>query len=180
MIRRPTTRSGRPTGPELTAAVVVGVGISLSLSTLMLVAIMEHVSKLPMPLAVAFAAHVFGRATLGMTLLLPVGLLLHVGYVSTATVVERMVFHCRLGVVAAFGTALGLWVLAGVSVLPYLRWGVFGAGMGRGAVLSVLAVHLLYGAFLWIGSWLGAGGPNTGVPPGSPRTTPATAVAAQR
>jgi len=180
MIRRPTTRSGRRTGPELTAAVVVGVGISLSLSTLMLVAIMEHVSKLPMPLAVAFAAHVFGKATLRMTLLLPVGLLLHVGYVSTATVVARMVFRRRLGVVAAFGTALGLWVLAGVSVLPYLGWGVFGAGLGGAAVLSVLAVHLLYGAFLWVGSWLGAGGPNTGVPPGSARTTPATAVAAQR
>ena len=47
------------------------------------------------PLAVAFAARLFGKATLGMALL-PVGLLLHVGYVTAATVAAAAVLRGRL------------------------------------------------------------------------------------
>lgn len=153
MIDRPTFAPVRPAPPDLLAAAVLGVGISLSLSALMLVTTVEHVSKLPMPLAVAFAVHLFGKGTLGMRGLLPVGLLLHVGDVSTATVASVAVFGRRLGAVAAFGTALVLWFVAGVTVLPYVGWGLFGAGLGVGAALNVLVVHLLFGTFLWAGSW---------------------------
>ncbi len=142
MVRLPTARSAIPAVSELIAAGILGVGISLSLSTLMLVAKAQHITALPMPLGVVFAAHLFGKATLGMTLLLPVGLLLHVG------------FRRHRGFAAAFGTALVLWVLAGVSILPYVGWGLFGLGLGAGAAGNVLAVHLLYGAFLWAGFWL--------------------------
>ncbi len=154
MVRLPTARSAIPAVPELIAAGILGDGISLSLSTLMLVAKLQHITALPMPLSVAFAAHLFGKATLGKTLLLPIGLLLHVGYVSTATVIAAVVFRRHRGFAAAFGTALVLWMLAGVSILPYVGWGLFGLGLGAGAAGNVLAVHLLYGAFLWAGFWL--------------------------
>ena len=156
MIDRPTFAPARPAAPDLLADAVLGVGISLSLSALMLVSTVEHVSKLPMPLAVAFAVHLVGKGTLGMRGLLPVGLLLHVGYVSAATVAAAAVFGRRLGAVAAFGTALVLWI---VTVLPYVGWGLFGAGLGLKAVLNVLAVHLVFGTFLWAGSWITSRGP---------------------
>ncbi len=159
MIGQPTSPPARPAVPDLIAAAVLGVGISLSLSALMLVSTVEHESKLPMPLAVAFGGHLVGRGTLGMRGLLPVGLLLHVGYVSTATVASAAVFRRRLGAVAAFGTALVLWIVAGVTVLPYVGWGLFGAGLGLGGALNVLAVHLLFGTFLWAGSWMTSRGP---------------------
>lgn len=162
MVDRPTARWSRPAVPDLVAAELVGVGIALSLSALLVVATVEQVSRLPMPLAVAFAAHLFGKSTLGMKLLLPVGLLLHVGYVSTATLIAVAALgrrrNARIGVrtavCTAFGTALGLWVLAGLSVLPYVGWGPFALGLGAGAAVEVLVVHLLYGAFLWAGLWL--------------------------
>lgn len=86
--------------------------------------------------------------------LLPVGLLLHVGYVTTATVIAAVVFRRRLGGAVALGTALVLWVLAGMTILPYVGWGLFGLGLGAKAALNVLAVHLLYAVFLWAGFWL--------------------------
>lgn len=126
----------------------------MSLSALMLVSKVEHVGALPMPLGVAFAAHLFGPATVAKSALLPVGLLLHLGYVSTATVIAAVMFRRHLGAAAAFGTALGLWVLAGVSIMPYVGWGLFGFSLGVGASANLLAIHLLYGAFLWAGLWV--------------------------
>jgi hypothetical protein len=158
--------TGRTSVPDLVAAGVVGVGISLSLSALMLVAKMMHIGALPAPLGVAFAAHLFGSATLAKSTLLPLGLLLHVGYVSTATVIAAVVFRRRLGAVAAFGTALGLWVLAGVSIVPYVGWGLFGFGLGVGAAVNLLATHLLYGAFLWAGLWVAFRRPTASPVPG--------------
>ncbi|SDX59928.1 hypothetical protein SAMN05661080_00520 [Modestobacter sp. DSM 44400] len=186
MVDRPTARWRGPAVRDLVAAAVMGAGISLSLSALLVVATVEQVSRLPMPLAVAFAAHLFGKATLGMKLLLPVGLLLHVGYVSTATLVAvaalgRRRDAVRLRVLTAFGTAFGtalaLWVLAGLSVLPYVGWGPFALGLGAGAAVEVLAVHLLYGAFLWAGLWLVFRRSTTELPP-EPAGTPIPAAAA--
>lgn len=85
---------------------------------------------------------------------MPVGLLLHVGYVSTATVIAAVWFPRRLGAVAAFGTALGLWIIAGVSIMPFVGWGLFGFGLGVGAAANLLATHLLFGVFLWAGLWV--------------------------
>lgn len=140
--------------PDLLAATILGVGISLSLSALMLVSKVQHVGALPVPLGVAFAHRLFGAAALGMGALLPLGLLLHVGYVATATVIATVAFRRRLGPAVAFGTALTLWVLAGVSIMPYVGWGLFGLGLGGAAAANLLAIHLLYGAFLWAGFWL--------------------------
>lgn len=154
MVKTPTALTGRTSVPDLVAAGVLGVGISLSLSALMLVSKIEHVGSLPMPLGVAFAAHLFGPATLAKSALLPVGLLLHVGYVSTATVIAAVMFRRHLGAATALGTALGLWVLAGVSIMPYVGWGLFGFGLGVSAGVNLLVIHLLYGAFLWAGWWV--------------------------
>lgn len=121
------------------------------MSALTLVAMAEHVGRLPMPVAVAAAAHAFDKQTLGMRGLFPVGLALHVGYLAAVTAVA--VVRGRLTARPALVTALVLWVVDGVTVLPYVGWGFFGSGLGGGAVLQVIALHLLYGVFLWAGSW---------------------------
>lgn len=153
MTHRSTNYPGRPTLTDLVATVMLGIGIALSLSALMLVAAMQGVSRLPMPLAVAFAAHLFGKAALGSALV-PVGLLLHVGYLTATALLPHILFRRPLGAVAAFGTAAVLWVIAGLTIVPYVGWGVFGTGLGAGAALNVLLVHLGFAVFLWVGSWL--------------------------
>ena len=69
------------------------------------------------------------------------------------TAVAVAVVRGRLTARAAFITAVVLRVVAGVTVLPYVGWGFFGRGLGGGAVLQVIALHLLDGVFLWAGSW---------------------------
>jgi hypothetical protein len=164
IMNRLATRPGRPATADLAAAAVLGAGIALSLSALMLVAKLENVSGPPDPLAVAFAARLFGKAALGMALL-PVGLLLHAGYVTTATVAATAVLRRPLHPAAALAVAMGLWVVAGVIIAPYIGWGLFGAGLGAAAVLNILAVHVLYGAFLWAGSWAAFRGTASGPSP---------------
>lgn len=66
MMDRPSAYGVRPAASDLVAAAVLGVGIALSLSALTLVAMAEDVGRLPMPVAVAAAAHAFGKQTLGM------------------------------------------------------------------------------------------------------------------
>lgn len=173
---RPAVRPGRPAAADLAAAAVLGAGIALSLSALMLVAKLENVSGTPDPLAVAFAARLFGKATLG-TALLPVGLLLHTGYVTTATVAAAAVLRRPLHPAAAFAVATGLWVVAGVIIVPYVGWGLLGADLGAAAVLNILAVHVLYGAFLWAGSWTAFRGTAPGPSPSRRSLTADTPVA---
>lgn len=60
---------------------------------------------------------------------------------ATASVIALLVFGRRLGALAAFGTALVLWVVAELTFLPYVGWGVFGLRLGAATALDVLAVH---------------------------------------
>ncbi len=179
MTERPTAPRNSTAVPEVLAAAVLGVGIALALSALLLLTKIEGVSRLPMPLGAAFAAHLFGQATLGMKGLLAVGVGLHVGYVATATVLAVVVLGRRLGAVAAFGTALVLWVVAGLTVLPFVGWGLFGFGLGTPAALNVLVVHAVYGAFLWAGAWVASRSPTAG-PSQVPATLSDARLAAQR
>ena len=179
IMNRLATRPGRPATADLAAAAVLGAGIALSLSALMLVAKLENVSGPPDPLAVAFAARLFGKATLGMALL-PVGLLLHAGYVTTATVAAAAVLRRPLHPAAALAVATGLWVLAGVIIAPYVGWGLFGAGLGAAAVLNILAVHVLYGAFLWAGSWVAFRSPSAEPPAPARSLAPGVPAAGHR
>jgi len=175
-VRAPRTRRA---APDVLAAGVLGVGTALALSALLLLTKVEGVTRLPTPLGAAFAAHLFGAGTLGMKGVLAVGVGLHVGYVATATIIAVLAFGRRLGAVAAFSTALALWVVAGLTVLPYVGWGLFGAGLGAAAALNVLAVHVVYGAFLWAGAWVDFRSPAT-TPSPAPETPSNAPLAAQR
>jgi hypothetical protein len=143
---------------EFAAAVLLGVGIALSLALLSLVAKLTHVSPLPAPLAVAFAEHLIGKATLGMRLWIPIGLALHLAYVTGATVtiaaITRALGPCRLNLGSSLAAALGLWILAGLIFMPLSGWGFFGTGLGLPVLYTILATHVLYGIFLWGGLWL--------------------------
>jgi hypothetical protein len=143
---------------EVAAAILLGVGIALSLALLSLVAKLSHVSPLPAPLAVAFAEHLIGKATLGMRLLIPVGLDFHLAYVAAATVtitaVTRALGRRRLRLGSSLAAATGLWILAGLIFMPFSGWGFFGAGIGLPVLYTILATHVLYGIFLWGGLWL--------------------------
>ncbi len=174
MMDRPSVHGARPAASDLVAAAVLGVGIALSLSALTLVAMAEDVGRLPMPVAVAAAAHVFGKQTLGMRGLLLVGLAAHVSYLTVVTAAAVAVVRGRLTARAALVTAAALWVVAGVTVLPYVGWAVFGSALGGGAVLQVIALHLLYGVFLWAGSWAAFG--RTAGAGGTTFTVPADAI----
>jgi len=68
--------------PDLLTGLAMGVAIALSLSTLMLVSQTEKISGLPMPLGVAFTAHLCGNGTLRRTRLAAGRALRHVGYVA--------------------------------------------------------------------------------------------------
>jgi hypothetical protein len=120
----------------------------------MLVSQVAKLSPLPAPLGVAFATVVFGKGTLGARALPWVGLALHVGYVGGATVAYVVAFRSLLGARSAFLAAGALWILAGLVFAPVVGWGFFAVGLGVGAVLNVLAVHVAFAIALWSGSWL--------------------------
>lgn len=147
---------------DLMVAGVVGAGLALSLAALKLAAHVTHLSPLPAPLGVAFAKTVFPKGSLGPHGLVWAGLGLHVAYVGGATVAYVAVLRARIGAVTALGWAVGLWVFAGLVFAPLVGWGFFAAGLGAGAAVNLLAIHLLYGVFLWAGArvaFRGAPGP---------------------
>jgi hypothetical protein len=147
-----------PRPGEFSAALLLGVGIGLSLALFSLVAKLTGVSPIPAPLAAAFAVHLIGKVTLGMRLVIPVGLAFHLAYVTGATVTYAALAHAlgrrRLNLGYSLAAALLLWVIAGVIFMPYIGWGFFGTGLGLPVLYTILATHVLYGVFLWGGLWL--------------------------
>lgn len=148
-----------PSQRDVAAATFLGIVVALSLSTLLLVAQQVHASPLPMPLAVAFVVRLVGKGAIAPTVLLPVGLALHVAYVTAATVAWVVVFRRRLGPLSAFAAAVVLWLLAGLVFLPFVGWGLFGLGLGASAALFAAGVHLVFWVLLWAAGWVGFGAP---------------------
>lgn len=133
---------------DLGRAVVLGIATGLSVSAVMLVAQATDVSQLPAPMAVAFAHKLLG-AHVTMRDLLPIGLLLHTGWVTAGVLGYVTLFRRRLTFGAALTVALALWLVAGLVFTPVIGWGLFAAGLGSKAVLAVAGTHLLFAVFAW-------------------------------
>jgi hypothetical protein len=122
----------------------IGVLTALLLSAVMVPAFKLGVSPLPKPLGLAFA-----EALLGKTLLLPVGLLFHVAYVTFFSVVYVALFRDALTFKRALGLAAALWVLVLVVFFPFVGWGFFGLSVSPKLIPASAVPHVLFAVILW-------------------------------
>ena len=124
--------------------VVLGLVNGVLLSLIMVPAFRAGLPPMPEPPSLAFA-----RAVLGEGVPLPVGLLLHLVYVTFWSTLWVAFDHPRLRFVSALVLALALWVIALVVFFPINGWGVLGLGIGPALIPAALLPHLLFAVFLW-------------------------------
>jgi hypothetical protein len=146
--RRTPARGQAITRADLGRAVVVGIATGLSVSAVMLVAQATEVSQLPEPMAVVFAHKLFGAHLTGRALL-PVGLLLHTGWVTAGVVGYVALFRRQLTFAAALTAGAVLWLVAGLVFTPFIGWGLFATGLSGKAAAAVAGTHLLFALFAW-------------------------------
>ena len=132
------------TPTELLKAVGIGIATALLLSAVMVPALRLGISPLPKPLGLAFAETMLGRA-----LPLPVGLLSHVAYVTTWSVVYVALFRHALTLVNALLLGFFLWLLVLFVFFPIVGWGVLALAVTPKLIMASLVPHLLFAVFLW-------------------------------
>lgn len=110
----------------------------------MLATFKAGVSPLPKSLGLAFAETLFGTA-----LPLPIGLLFHVAWVTTFSVLFIGLFRDAPTFMRALWLAVALWGLVLVGFYPLVGWGFLGLGVGPKAIVGAAVPHLLFAIFLW-------------------------------
>ncbi len=125
-------------------AIGVGVATAVILAALNVVALKSHVSPLPKPLGLAFA-----ETVLGTDLPLPVGLLFHLAWVTSFSVLYVVLWRNALTLKNAILLAGGLWLLVLVVFFPVVGWGFFGLAVSPKLIVPVTVSHLLFAAILW-------------------------------
>jgi hypothetical protein len=145
------SRSGeetQATSRRLTAGFGWGVVATLAMSVLMILGVTTGVSPMPSPIPEAIVSEVLGGAPQPIILLLAASSHLVYGGIWGAilTALPRPVTIWK-------GVSLGviLWLVMQVSVLPFVGWGLFGAGITPKIAGATLILHLVYGATL---GWL--------------------------
>lgn len=123
-------------------AIGVGIATAVILSLVMVPASRAGISPMPKPLGLAFAQALLGAVPL------PVGLLMHVLYLTFWSVAYIVLFtqHTFLN---ALWLALTLWVLVLVIFFPIVEWGFFGLAVGPKLIIASLVPHLLFAIVLW-------------------------------
>jgi hypothetical protein len=134
----------RLSGRDLLKAVGIGIATALILSAIMIPAFHAGLPPMPKPPILAFA-----EAILGPGLPLPVGLLLHVIYVTFWSIAFIALFRARLTFLRAAALALALWVVALVAFFPINGWGLLGLGIGPTLIPAALVPHVLFAVVLW-------------------------------
>jgi len=129
---------------ELLKAIGIGIATALMLSAIMISALRLGLSPMPKPLGLAFAESVLGRS-----LPLPIGLLLHLVYVTAWSVVYVSLFRHALTFVNALLLGLFLWLLVLFVFFPIAGWGVLGLAVTPELIVASLVPHLLFAVFLW-------------------------------
>ncbi|RMF39383.1 MAG: hypothetical protein D6754_05555 [Alphaproteobacteria bacterium] len=125
-------------------ALVLGVANGIALSIVMVTMMKLGASPLPKSLGLAFAETLAGRS-----LPLPVGLLLHLAYVTFWSMAFVAVFRDSLTLRNALILALVLWIVVLVVFFPVVGWGFLGLGVGPQLIIGAFVPHLLFGLFLW-------------------------------
>jgi len=129
---------------ELTKAIVVGVGTALFLSAIMVPAFMAGIPPMPKPPSLAFAEVLYGGV-----LPLPVGIVFHIVYVTTWSVIFVSLFRGELAFMRALALALVLWVVALVVFFPIVGWGLLGLAVSQTLIPAALVPHLLFAVGRW-------------------------------
>lgn len=120
-----------------------GVVATLVMSALMILGLVTGMAPMPEPIPAAIIGKITGGG-LPKPALMATAALLHLGYGAfwaglLAAATERVTVWRGL----ALGVAL--WLLMQVIVLPFLGWGLFGAGVTPKIALATLVLHLVYG-----------------------------------
>lgn len=136
------------TPKRLAAGFGWGAVATLAMSVLMVIGVATGVSPMPSPIPEAIASKVLGGAPQPLILLLAVSSHLAYGglWGSVLAVLTRPVTIWK-----GIGLGVLLWLLMQVAVLPFLGWGLFGAGVTPKIAGATLILHLIYGATL---GWL--------------------------
>lgn len=129
---------------EALKALGIGVLNAVLLSVIMVPAFKLGIAPLPNPPSLVLAQLLFGANTP-----LPVGLLLHVAYVTFWSVVYVSIFRNRLTFLNALWLGLALWVVILVVFFPLFGWGFFGLAISPKLIPASLAPHVLFAVFLW-------------------------------
>jgi hypothetical protein len=132
------------TSREILKAFVIGVLTALILSAIMVPAFKYGVAPMPKQPSLAFAETLLGRP-----LPLPVGLLLHVAYLTFWSIIYVMLFRERLTFLNALWLALALWVVILVVFFPFIGWGFLGLAISPKLIPAALVPHLLFAVVLW-------------------------------
>jgi hypothetical protein len=133
----------RMTSLDFGKALAIGIATAVLLSLVMVPAFKMGVSPMPKPLGLAFAQELFGKVSL------PVGLSMHLLYVTFWSVVYVALFRDRLTFGTALGLGLFLWLLVLVVFFPFVGWGFFGLAESPMLIVASLLPHLLFALFLW-------------------------------
>jgi hypothetical protein len=133
----------RMTSLDFGKALALGMATAVLLSLVMVPAFKLGLSPMPKPLGLAFAHKLFGKVPL------PVGLLMHLLYVTFWSVVYVVVFRHRLTFGTALGLGLFLWLLVLLVFFPVVGWGFFGLSESPKLIIASLVPHLLFSVFLW-------------------------------
>lgn len=123
-------------------AIGVGMVTAVILSLIMIPAAKAGLSPMPKPLGLAFAQALLGAVPL------PVGLLLHVLYLTFWSVAYVTLFTQRT-FLNTLWLALILWVVVLILFFPLVGWGFLGLAVGPKLIIASLVPHLLFAIVLW-------------------------------
>lgn len=129
---------------EALKAVGIGILTAVLLSLVMVPAFKLGVAPMPKLPSVAFA-----ELFLGPNVPLPVGLFLHVVYVTFWGLVYVALFRDRLTFLNAVWLGLALWVVILVVFFPLFEWGFLGLAISPKLIPASLVPHALFAVFLW-------------------------------
>ena len=132
------------TPKETLKAVGIGIVTALLLSAIMVPAFKLGFAPMPQPPSVALAA-----LFLGPNVPLPVGLFLHVVYVTFWAVAYVVFFRDRLTFLNALWLGLALWAVILILFFPIFGWGFLGLGITPKMIPASLVPHVLFAVFLW-------------------------------
>ena len=134
------------TGRRLLAGLEWGFGATLAMSLLMIAGFASGLAPMSRPIPEAVMETLLGEGT-PKPLVLGLGVGAHLFYGAVAGAVLAVVRR-PVGVRAGFGWGVLLWAIMGVTVLPFVGWGVFGTAVTPRITLATLVLHLVYGGVL--------------------------------
>jgi len=132
------------TPKETLKAVGIGIVTALLLSAVMVPAFKLGIAPMPKPPSLALAA-----LFLGPNVPLPVGLFLHVVYVTFWAFIYVVIFRDRLTFLNALWLGLALWAVILILFFPIFGWGFLGLGITPKMIPASLVPHVLFAVFLW-------------------------------